>query len=689
MHLHIPKVKLKLQNCPKWFNSEIRHHINCLRTLRRKCRCHPTPHNLTKLNLYESDLQKRIIAAKTSFEMNLIQNLSQRNNSKIFKYISSVSGHGSIPPTINLGSSTATSDFEKATLFNTYFYSVFTNSSFLLPQMDMLPLPQSILSDISISEYDVYTALASLDPQQSMGIDGIGPKVFKWCALALHKPFHHLFLLTFSQNHLPEEWRTHLITPIHKSGDQSAVKNFRPISLLWSISKVLEKIIYDKIIDFVMDHVNPAQFGFLRHRSTLHQLLVFLHNIFNSFNNNTQTDVIYLDFKKAFDSVAHNKLLVKLWNFGITGSLWNWFKTYLSSRIQYVHLNDAISNPLPVISGVPQGSVLGPILFLVFVNDISDSVLSSKVLLFADDTKCFKAIHDSQDSHSLQLDIHQLSSWSHRWSLFFNEQKCVSIRFSLKAPALISHTYYVNGEPALLHDTYRDLGIIMSNNISWTAHYQHILSKAYKMLHLLRRVFSNAHCPQTKRSLYLSLVKSKLLYNSPVWRPQFIKDITIIERIQRRATKYILNDYTSSYKIRLISLNLLPLMMQFELNDVMFFVSCLKHPTTAFNIYDYVSFSCHSTGSYKGLKLKHTVSRTNAVGHFYFNRLPRLWNSLPVIDLDKSLPSIKNLLKQFFWQQFLLKFNSDNPCTYHFVCPCAKCSHSSITCNFTHSWVFN
>ena len=222
------------------------------------------------------------------------------------------------------------------------------------------------------------------------------------------------------------------------------------------------------------------QFGFLRHHSTLHQLLVFLHYIFNSFNNNTQTDVIYLDFKKAFDSVAHNELLVKLWNFGITGSVWNWFKTYLSSRIQCVHLNDAISNPLPVISGVPQGSVLGPILFLVFVNDISDSVLSSKVLLFADDTKCFKAIHDSQDSHSLQFDIHQLSSWSHRWSLFFNEQKCVSIRFSLKAPALISHTYYINGEPALLHDTHRDLGIIMSNNLSWTAHYQHILSKSYK-----------------------------------------------------------------------------------------------------------------------------------------------------------------------------------------------------------------
>ena len=175
---------------------------------------HPTAHRISKLQLYELDLQNMLGAAKTSFEANLIQ---QRNNSKIYKYISTVSGQGSIPPSVNLDSSTATSDFERASLFNTYFHSVFTKSSFVLPHMDQLPLPQSILSDISISEYDVYTALASLDPLKSMGIDGIGPKLLKHCALALYRPFHHLFLLTFSQNYLPEEWRIHLITPVHKS----------------------------------------------------------------------------------------------------------------------------------------------------------------------------------------------------------------------------------------------------------------------------------------------------------------------------------------------------------------------------------------------------------------------------------------------------------------------------------------
>ena len=160
-------------------------------------------------------------------------------------------------------------------------------------------------------------------------------------------------------------------------------------------------------------------------------------------------------------------------------------------------------------------------------------------------------------------------------------------------------------------------------------------------------------------------MRSKLLYNSPLWRPQFIKDIIVFEQIQRRATKYILNDYTSPYKERLISLNLLPIMMQFELNDIMFFINCLKHPTKAFNVYEYVSLSSHTTSSSTTLKLTHAITRTNTERH-----------------LNMSLSSIKKALKHFLWQEFIQKLSSDNPCTFHFVCPCAKCLHSPIMCNF-------
>ena len=408
-------------------------------------------------------------------------------------------------------------------------------------------MPNSRLSDISFSDLDVYSVLNTLDPSKAMGIDGIGPRILNHCALALYQPIHHLFSLSLSQHYLPEEWRVHCITPIYKSGDKSSVTNYRPISLLCTLSKVLERIIYNAIIDFVANSISPYQFGFLRKHSTLQQLLLFLNNIVNCSN---YTDVVYLDFKKAFDSVAHNELLVKLWSFGITGNLWNWFKAYLSSRGQCV-------------SGVPQGSILGHILF---INDLPSHV-SSSILLFADDTKCYKNINNPNDCLALQNDLFNLHSWSRLWKLNFNESKCAVVRFSPRSTASPpNQIYLINCHPVTPLKCHKDLGILLSRDLSWKQHYEFLSSKAYKILGLLRRTFSRDSSIHDKKILYLSLVKSKLTYCSPVWRPMFLKDVRSIENIQRRATKYnILNDYSSCYRSRLKELHILPLMMQFEI----------------------------------------------------------------------------------------------------------------------------
>ena len=409
-------------------------------------------------------------------------------------------------------------------------------------------------------------------------------------------------------------------------------------------------------------------------------MLSFLSTIYNSLSTNSQADVIYLDFKKAFDSVPHNELLVKLWTFGIRGNLWKWFQSYLSGRSQRVLLNHTTSDPLPVLSGVPQGSILGPLLFLIFVNDIPLSIKHSNIYLYADDTKCFKHISSVSDCSHLQEDLSLLSSWSLKWNLHFNGHKCV---LHSNRPCTI-YSYEINNTPIQVLDSHRDLGIVMTGDMTWRNHLNQITARAYKILGLIRRSFTSTLSPSAKKNLYLSLVRSQLTYGSQIWRPHLIKDITDLERVQRRATKYILNDFHSSYKNRLQSLKILPLMMQLELYDILFFIRCLKESdvNTAFSIQSYVSFSNSNTRSATHLKLKHSLSKTHAAGHFYFNRLPRLWNSLPPVNMDLSLHSIKKYLWQLFWTKFKHTFQSDKPCSFHFVCPCSRCVSCSVSVNY-------
>ena len=291
----------------------------------------------------------------------------------------------------------------------------------------------------------------------------------------------------------------------------------------------------------------------MKNSSTLQQMLVFLNYIVN---NPTQTDVIYLDIHKAFDSVSHGIMLDKLWSVRITGGLWAWFKEYLNS----------LSDTLPVISGVPQGSILGPILFLIYMNDISSSIWHSRLLQFVDDTKCFKSISSISDQAFLQDDLNTLCSWATSLQLKFNLSKCTQVSFKSGLPT----SYDMLQSALLCTDIYRDLGLMVSNDLTWDKHYEYIIARAYKVLGLIHRTFSMSHYPLAKAKLYTTLVRSQLIYCTQLWRPHLIKDILNIERVQRRATKYILNDYVSDYKTRLLKLKLLPLMYFLEIQDIMF-----------------------------------------------------------------------------------------------------------------------
>ena len=512
-------------------------------------------------------------------------------------------------------------------------------------------------------------------------ISAVIPALLKHCATPLCTPLCHLFSVSLHTARIPSDWKVHKITPVFKSGNKNSVQNYRPISLLSSVSKVLEKLIYDKVLDFLYPSFSTSQFGFLPGQSSLQQLLIFLNDIHNNSLNHLQTNVVYLDFRKAFDTVPHDRLLNKLWSMGVNGDIWLWFKSYLSSRRQVVSVNSNLSASLPVHSGVPQGSILGPLLFLIFINDLPSFAQVAKLLLYADDTKCYSFSSPIQSLAicDLQADLNNLFHWSVS-NISFNSAKSTYLCFTnSKTPTAVD--LFLDGQTISKSHSHKDLVVIISDDLTWSSHYTYLVSKALKTLGLVKRSVGSSATAQVRKSLYLILIRSQLSYCSPIWRPHLHKDIMLLESVQRKATKWILNDYKLDYRSRLSSLQLLPLMMSFEIADIVFFLSSLKAPSPAFDISHYVHFSTSHTRS-SGLKLQHRLSHNNLSRHYYFNRLPRLWNRLPSsLDLlSCSIPLAKSRLANFMWLSFENHFHCSNICTYHFNCPCSNSiihSHSS------------
>lgn len=680
----VPRVRIRSKNMPKWFTAEIKHRIDKLRYRRRKHFKKPTSHSMSIISEIERVLQEDIMEARSGWECQLVKDFAGHKNYQIFNHIRSLSRHATLPNPMSLNSEVVSTPQEKAEVFNKYFHSVLSKSSSDLPVLDSYCSHPDTLNSINIEVSEVYNAMASLDPTKAMGIDNISPKILKYCALALCEPITHLFKLSLDQSHLPAEWKLHMITPIYKSGDKSLISNYRPISLLCIISKVLEKIVYNHIIDYLSSNViiNPSQFGFRKGKSTIQQLLIFLESIVSGTCRGGQVDTIYLDFRKAFDSVPHCELLHKLRSSGISGKLWEWFREYLSDRFQSTSIANCRSSFLPVPSGVPQGSILGPILFILYLNDLPLSVHCSKLLSFADDTKCFKQIRKPEDSDLFQEDLHHIGNWSSIWKMAFNISKFALVQFTTSKETIDS-TYSMNGTAITSCRSHKDLGIILSSDLSWSDHYKHILAKAYGKLGMIRRTFSKQSATLMKKSLYTSLIRSQLLYGSQLWRPMLLKDIVKLEQMQRRSTKYILQDYTSDYKTRLLSLNILPLMMLYELNDIMFFIKNVKEPSDSFDILKYVTFNSSTTRSSKH-KLAHSRSCCNSQRHFYFTRLIRLWNTLPIIDLNLSLDTLRHHIKSYMWSVFCSQFQSLNPCSFHLVCPCSRCMYTPRSPNFNN-----
>ena len=292
----------------------------------------------------------------------------------------------------------------------------------------------------------------------------------------------------------------------------------------------MERVLRDHIVKHLEDNnlLSLHQHGFRSRRSCLTQLLEYFSDIHNSLDESAPVDSIYLDCAKAFDTVPHKRLLAKVRALGIRGKVYKWIKAFLTGRSQQVVIGGVLSDPLEVWSGVPQGSVLGPILFLIFINDLLDNI-SSHGKLFADDSKIYRQVKSREDANILQEDLLKLQEWSRKWLLQFNEGKCKVMHFGKKN---LKFDYQLNENVLEKSILEKDLGIHVTPDLKSATHVAKVAAKANSMVGWIKRTFSYMDIDMFK-ALYPSLVRSHMEYAVQAWSPQLRKDIQLLEKVQQ------------------------------------------------------------------------------------------------------------------------------------------------------------
>ena len=381
-----------------------------------------------------------------------------------------------------------------------------------------------------------------MDPNKANGPDNIPGKFLKTCASDMADIYSVLFQASLDQGVVPADWKNANVVPLFKKGDRSLPENYRPISLTSLSCKVLEHVVFSNFMAQFEHVLDNTQHGFRKKRSTISQLIITVNDFANSLKLKQQIDAILLDFSKAFDKVDLEGLLLKLEHLGIRGPNLAWCRSFLIGRTQRVVVEGVESTPSLVLSGVPQGTVLGPLFFLVYINDISKGLTEgTKIRLFADDSLLYRTIKTPNDSAILQKDLNTLQNWERKWKMEFHPGKCQLLRVTNKIKPIIS-TYTIHDTPLSVTDSAKYLGVVIDSKLQWKTQYTDTIKKCNSTLAFLKRNLSRA--PEfVKKKCYTTLVRPKLEYASAIWDPHCIKYIESIEKVQKRAARFVTNNY--------------------------------------------------------------------------------------------------------------------------------------------------
>ena len=632
---------------PMWWNRKIKRlRKNRLKWWNRYKESNREEHEDIYLH-YQKEVNKEIRRSKRKLEKRLGENIKS-DRKGFFKYArSKMKVKESVGPIADEHGHLIKDEKQMTKVFSEFFKSVFTRED-----IANIPEPEQIyrgseedkIIDINITVERVQKKLKTMNPTKAPGDDNINPAIITETTEQIAAQVTDVFRKSLDEGRIPEDWKTSNITPIHKKDSRSNVENYRGVHLTSQLCKSMEGLIKEDIVDHITKNklIRESQHGFQSGKSCVTNLLEFLEEITQNIDEGSPCDIIYMDFQKAFDKVPHQRLLKKLEKHGIAGKVLKWIEAWLTSRKQRVVLKGESSAWEEVLSGVPQGSVLGPLLFIIFINDIDTGILST-LSKFADDCKITKKVSTDEEANEVQTDLNTLDKWSNTWQMIFHPDKCKVMHLGHNNK---KKNYYINGTEIKKVQEEKDLGILISEDLKPKKHVAKMVKKANRLLGMIRRTITCKNKTNIM-NLYKTLIRPILDYGAAVWSPHQQTDIQKIEKVQRRATKMIKEIRNLSYKERLRKCNLMTLESRRRRYDLIETFKIMKNISKV-NVQKLFTLRESQTRGHS-LKIFKKQARLNTRKYFFSQRVVNDWNKLPTEAVNAmNLVQFKTIINKEF-----------------------------------------